>query len=266
MKLKLYQVDAFARGVFTGNPAAVVLLDAWLADECLQAVAAENNLSETAFLVGGGADWELRWFTPNTEVALCGHATLGAAHILFERIVGDSRELRFATRKSGTLVVERRDNSLAMDFPALVPKKVEAQPEVNAALGVAPASLWEASYSPEERDLLAVFDDVHAVASLTPDFPLLAKVPCRGIICTAPGADVDFVSRFFAPAVGVPEDPFTGSAHCILTPYWAERLEKEQLSACQISQRKGWAHCRHRGDRIELLGDAVTYLAGEIYV
>ncbi len=266
MKLKIYQVDAFARGAFTGNPAAVVPLEYWLDDNQLLAIAEENNLSETAFVIGEGEDWKLRWFTPSAEVALCGHATLGAAHAIFEFLERDVSELRFATRQSGTLIVERRGDCLAMNFPVLHPELIEMQADVTAALGAKPSALFAANYSPKERDLLAVFEHETDVAALAPDFAGIASIPTRGIICTAPGKDMDFVSRYFAPAVGVPEDPFTGSAHCILTPYWAERLTKEQLSACQISLRRGWATCTFAGERVELLGKATTFMTGQIFL
>lgn len=266
MKLKIYQVDAFARGAFTGNPAAVVPLKNWLDDDKLLAIAEENNLSETAFVIGEGEDWKLRWFTPAAEVALCGHATLAAAHAIFEFLERDVSELRFATRQSGTLIVARRDDGLALDFPSLPPEQIEMQADVTAALGAKPSALLAANYSPTERDLLAVFEQEADVVALAPDFAGIASIPTRGIICTAPGKDVDFVSRYFAPAVGVPEDPFTGSAHCILTAYWAERFAMKQLSACQISRRQGWATCTLVGDRVQLLGEATTFMTGQIYL
>lgn len=264
MKLPIYQIDAFSRGVFTGNPAAVVPLDDWLSDKDLLAIAEENNLSETAFVLGSEEDWDLRWFTPGAEVALCGHATLAAAHAIFEYLAKDASILRFSTRQSGRLTVEQRDGSLAMNFPALMPAQIESPPELVTALGAKPTSVWAAKYAADERDLLAVFDTEDDVANLHPDFAAIQKISARGIICTAAGSTTDFVSRYFAPAFGVPEDPFTGSAHCILTPYWATQLGTNELSACQISQRKGWATCTYSGDRVELYGQAVTYMVGEI--
>lgn len=266
MKLKIFQVDAFCKTVFTGNPAAVVPLERWLPDEKLLAIAEENNLSETAFVIGKGSDWELRWFTPGTEVALCGHATLGAAHAIFEHISQDQRILSFSTRQSGVLTVEKRDRGLAVSFPSIAPSQIETLPEVALALGAQPVSLWSANYSENERDLLAVFETEDEIAKLQPNFAGIQSLDTRGIICTATGKKTDFVSRFFAPAVGVPEDPFTGSAHCILTPYWANRLGKAELSACQISQRKGWATCSLNKNRVELSGKALTYLVGEIEI
>lgn len=266
MELKIFQVDAFAQGTFTGNPAAVVPLSSWLPDETLQAIAEENNLAETAFVIGQGDQWELRWFTPGAEVALCGHATLGAAHAIFEHLSKEADVLKFSTRQSGVLTVERTGDQLSMDFPALPPKQADELAEVSTALRSTPSSLWEAQYSETQRDLLAVFESEDDVANLAPDFGAIAKIPSRGVICTAPGSETDFVSRYFAPAVVVDEDPFTGSAHCIMTPYWVHRLGKKQLSACQISKRKGWATCKLKEDRVELVGRTVTFMTGNIYV
>lgn len=266
MKHPIFQVDAFCDSVFTGNPAAVVMLDAWLSDDRLLAIAEENNLSETAFVIGGKQDWELRWFTPKTEVALCGHATLAAGHALFENMCQGEHLLRFATRESGTLTVEKHEGVLSMNFPSLTPSEITPPKEIEIALGVRPLSVWSANYSANERDLLAVFETEQDVANLSPDFSVLQEVDTRGLICTAPGRTTDFVSRYFAPAAGVPEDPFTGSAHCILTPYWAAQFGKTDFSACQISARQGWAICRLQEDRVVLSGKAVTYMKGEIAI
>jgi PhzF family phenazine biosynthesis protein len=263
MRLPIYQVDAFAGAVFQGNPAAVVPLEAWLPDATLQAIAAENNLSETAFFIPGRNDpWPLRWFTPTVEVDLCGHATLASAHLVFSRLDPGRQQIAFATR-SGRLDVTRRGDRLELDFPAVRvqpvadPGKLEA---LAAALGARPGEVHAA------MDMMAVFRDEGEVAALRPDMARVAALGGRGLIVTAPGRASDFVSRFFGPAVGIPEDPVTGSAHCLLTPFWAARLGKPRLSARQISARGGELVCEDRGDRVGIAGRAVLYLEGSIYV
>ena len=261
MKFPLYQIDAFTSTVFSGNPAAVCLLDDWLKDEILQAIAAENNLSETAFLVKNDAGYDLRWFTPATEVALCGHATLAAAFLLFKQGVSTLTEIRFRTRKSGDLIVSRKDDLLEMDFPA---RPVHSRPMPSGlpeALGIQPLEVHGSA-----EDILVVLEDEREVLSVQPDFTALEKIDCRGIIVTARGNNSDFVSRFFAPRVGVPEDPVTGSAHCVLIPYWAERLAKSELHAFQVSKRGGELFCALSGDRVKIAGHAVLYLEGTITV
>lgn len=258
MKIRLFQVDAFARRVFEGNPAAVCPLEAWLPDELLQAIAEENNLSETAFFVPAGAGFELRWFTPLAEVDLCGHATLASAHVLFEELGHAEPVIRFATR-SGELRVERRNGLLAMDFPARPPLPCAVPSALVDGLGAQPAEVLAAD------DYVALFDDEAAVRALAPDMARLRQLGLRGVCVTAPGAGaVDFVSRFFAPGVGVPEDPVTGSAHCELAPYWAARLGKDRLQAQQVSRRGGDVACELRGDRVILAGGAVTFMQAEI--
>lgn len=271
MRLPLHQVDAFVTdGVFTGNPAAVVPLPDWLPDATLQAIAAENNLAETAFLLGTGTARELRWFTPAVEVALCGHATLASGHVVLDETGAD--EARFATRKSGTLIVRRSGDRLALRLPRLDPRPVEAPAGLADALGARPATALRAHYAADEWDELAVFDTEAEVAALHPDFAALARLgggagPARGVICTAPAAsDGDFVSRYFAPAAGIDEDPFTGSAHGVLVPYWAGRTGRDRLAARQISARGGAADCALDADGVTLTGAAVTYLRGEIEV
>lgn len=259
MNLRIYQVDAFADRLFGGNPAAVVPLASWLPDDLLQSIAGENNLSETAFFVPEGAGFQLRWFTPVREVALCGHATLAAAHVLFERMTYEGRVIRFETR-SGTLFVEKQDGHLAMDFPAEPPIPCAMVEALVLGLGQPPQALFAGT------DYLAVFDSETTVRALRPDQNLLAQLDRRGVIVTAPGDHVDFVSRFFAPKFGIPEDPVTGSAHCMLAPYWAEQLGKRTLAARQVSQRGGEITCIVRGDRVTLNGSAVIYLNGEIHV
>lgn len=259
MKLPIFQVDAFTDRVFAGNPAAVVLLQEWLPDEVLQDIAMENNLSETAFVVSLEGFFELRWFTPKLEVDLCGHATLATAHVIFGQGMANGNEVVFESA-SGTLAVRREGDLLAMDFPARPPRRIADDPGLSAALGAAPQELYEA------RDLLAVYGSQAEVEALQPDFAALAGLGAFAVIVTAPGDNCDFVSRFFAPAVGIPEDPVTGSAHCTLTPYWSARLGKLALHARQVSDRGGELHCKHRGDRVVLKGRAVGYLRGEIDV
>lgn len=259
MKLSLFQADAFTSTMFSGNPAAVCPLDEWISDSLMQQIAAENNLSETAFFVERENHFELRWFTPATEVDLCGHATLATAHIMFEELGYKQKALSFET-KSGTLMVEREGDKLKMDFPtddmpAVVPPEVLFQ-----GLGVRSDLVFATD------DYMVVLESEEAVAELNPNFRLLSEVNARGIIVTAPGDKVDFVSRFFAPQCGIDEDPVTGSAHTKLTPYWAQRLGKTELTARQISKRGGDLLCRYKGDRTEILGEAVTYLKGEITI
>jgi len=259
MKIPLYHVDAFTSRLFSGNPAAVCLLDAWLDDGKLQSIAAENNLSETAFLVENGGDVELRWFTPKMEVALCGHATLASAFVLFECKAWPSDSIRFLTRKSGALIVSRNGHLLEMDFPSRPPAVAGVPAGLTEALGLSPEAVFSSA-----EDMLVWMDSEKAVRQMSPDFKALKKIPCRGVIVTAPGDKSDFVSRFFAPRVGVDEDPVTGSAHCVLIPFWAERLGKNDLHALQVSTRGGELFCRHRGDRVVIAGQAVLYLEGNV--
>jgi PhzF family phenazine biosynthesis protein len=257
MKLRQFQVDAFARKLFEGNPAAVCPLETWLDDAVLQGIATENNLSETAFFVPSGQGYELRWFTPAAEVDLCGHATLATAFVLFERLGHVQPEIAFHTR-SGTLTVRQQDGLLVMDFPASMPEPCEAPRALVEGLGQPPAEVLAAA------DYVVVFDDEASIRNLQPDFGRLKQVRRRAVCVTAPGDEVDFVSRFFAPRVGIDEDPVTGSAHCQLTPYWAARLGKTKLRARQISRRGGEVLCELRGDRVLLAGSAVLFAEGTI--
>ena len=259
MSIPIYQVDAFTSHVFSGNPAAVCLLDEWLPDDALQSIGAENNLSETAFLVRANDGFELRWFTPVTEIELCGHATLASAFVLFDREGWRDERIRFHTRKSGTLTVTRRGGLLEMDFPARPTSSVDEPAGLCAALGVKPLEVLGSA-----EDILVLVDDEETVRPLAPDFTALSGVDCRGTIVSAPGRRSDFVSRFFAPKVGIPEDPVTGSAHCVLAPYWAGILKKNSLHALQISPRGGEVRCEHRGDRVLLAGRAVLYMQGTL--
>ena len=260
MRVPLYQVDAFTDRLFGGNPAAVCPLEAWLPDATMQAIAAENNLAETAFFVRDGEDCLLRWFTPAVEVDLCGHATLAAAHIIFRFLEPGRTEVRFRTLKAGTLTVTRAGDRLVMDFPSRPAIPVPPPPGLVEALGGTPREILRA------RDHLIVYDSAAEVAALAPDLAALARVDCWAAIVTAPGTDVDFVSRFFAPAQGVAEDPATGSSHCTLVPYWAKRLGKNELEARQLSRRIGSLRGTLDGDRVRLAGGAVLYLEGQITI
>ena len=264
MKLPLYQIDAFTDRVFGGNPAAVVPLDSWLPDATLQAIAAENNLAETAYFVPEGDGYRLRWFTPAVEVDLCGHATLASAHLIFQRLKPGTTNVRFQTR-SGLLQVNRSGEVLALDFPTRAPTKIDdagLAADLARALGATPDEVWKA------RDVMAVFKKASDVAALKPDFGAIARIDAWAVLVTAPGDSpgVDFVSRFFAPGHGIPEDPVTGSAHCELIPYWAKRLGKTKFSARQISARGGALECELRGERVSIAGKAVLYLEGTITV
>ncbi|RJR37250.1 MAG: PhzF family phenazine biosynthesis protein [Desulfobacteraceae bacterium] len=276
MKIPIYQIDAFASAVFSGNPAAVCILDSWLDDKVLQGIAAENNLSETAFLVRNREGFDLRWFTPATEVALCGHATLASAFVLFSCLGWKDELIRFRTRKSGELVVGRRGDLLEMDFPARPGHATDPPAALFEALGVEknpPRSISIKGGSSLPRamgvfgsaeDILVLLDSGKSVRELQPDFAALGKVECRGVIVTAKGDRSDFVSRFFAPRVGINEDPVTGSAHCVLIPYWAGVLGKKSLHALQVSRRGGELFCEDRGDRVRIAGRAVLYMEGKI--
>jgi PhzF family phenazine biosynthesis protein len=260
MKLPLYQVDAFASRVFAGNPAAVVPLESWLDDATLQRIAAENNLSETAFLVGGAGEYQIRWLTPTDEVDLCGHATLASAWIVFNRLEPGRREVAFRS-KSGPLRVSADGERLALDFPARPPEPADASRDaVASALGARPAALLAS------RDYLAVFESERDVRALRPDMAKTAALDRMAVIATAPGSDCDFVSRFFAPAVGVPEDPVTGSAHCTLVPYWSRLLGRKVLFGRQVSPRGGELWCEDRGERVSIAGCAALFLEGTIEV
>lgn len=249
-----YQVDAFASRPFEGNPAAVCVLDAWLDVSVMQSMAAENNLSETAFLVPQTDGYALRWFTPVAEVDLCGHATLAAAHVLFNEYHYDQPMVRFYTR-SGLLTVEKLGDSLSMNFPACQSTAVRVIPTaLLSGLGVEPVAVLAGD------DYMVILDNEATLRNLTPKFDVWLALDLRGVIVTAPGQDCDFVSRFFAPKLGVNEDPVTGSAHCQLTPYWGERVGKCSLQAKQVSQRGGSLGCQWQGDRIILSGSAITVM------
>ncbi len=260
MQIPLYQVDAFSGKLFHGNPAAICPLEKWLDDQAMQSIAAENNLAETAFYVPNGKGYHLRWFTPAVEVDLCGHATLASAHVIMSiRRETAEKQVRFQS-KSGELIVDREGDLYALDFPARPPSECAADPALAAALGATPKQVLGA------RDYLCVFDTEEEVRALAPNMEKLAAIDRFATIVTAPGRDCDFVSRFFAPAKGVPEDPVTGSAHCTLIPYWSQRLGKKKLHARQISKRGGELFCEDRGDRVKIAGRAVKFLEGVIEV
>ncbi len=259
MKIPIYQVDAFTDRLFTGNPAAVCPLDHWLEDYVMQQIALENNLSETAFLIPKDDAYAIRWFTPLAEVELCGHATLASAHVLFQHLSFKGNTIRLHSRFSGDLTVSRHDQLLTLDFP-----KDDLQPALPPeglieAIGKKPAEIWKG-----RTDYLLYYPAQEDIEELKPNFSLLEKTEARGIIVTAPGYECDFVSRFFAPAVGVNEDPVTGSAHTSLTPYWAHRLNQLEFEAQQISARGGLLKCKLSGDRVLISGQARTYMTGTI--
>jgi PhzF family phenazine biosynthesis protein len=261
MELKVYQVAAFTPEAFGGNPAAVVLLDEWIDDDVMQKIAAENNLSETAFLVPTGtSEWAIRWFTPEVEVSLCGHATLASAAVIRSQLGHEDWPITLSSA-SGPLKVDVSGDRFILDFPASPPVPVDPPDGLEAALG---APVKECLRGGEM--LMVVLDDESAVAALRPDFGKLAEIVEQGLIATAPGDTVDFVSRFFAPAIGIDEDPVTGSAHCVLTPYWAARLSKSELEARQISSRVGYLSCVDAGDRTLIAGSAVFFLSGTLII
>jgi PhzF family phenazine biosynthesis protein len=259
MKLRQFQVDAFASRAFEGNPAAVCPLDEWLPDAVLQSIAEENNLSETAFFVPSENGFHLRWFTPVSEVDFCGHATLATAHVLYDVLGYRKTPVVFGTR-SGEMTVERDNDLYAMNFPSQAPKPCAPPQALLAGIGACPTEVLAAA------DYMAVFENEAVVRSLQPDFSRLGELELRGVIATAPGEQCDFVSRFFAPRYGIDEDPVTGSAHCELTPYWSARLGKTVMQARQISRRGGDVLCQAAGDRVVLKGGAVTFMEGQIEV
>jgi PhzF family phenazine biosynthesis protein len=258
MKLQYFEVDAFASKPFKGNPAGICPLDRWLDDELMQNIAAENNLSETAFFVPRGDDYELRWFAPSVEIDLCGHATLASAFILFSELGCKGDKVRFYS-KSGPLEVSRNGDILTLDFPSRVPKPASIPDALIRGLGKKPVQILKA------RDYFALYESAEDVRTLNPDISLLGTLDEK-VIITAPGDDCDFVSRFFAPTAGVPEDPVTGSAHCTLIPYWSARLGKTKMFARQLSKRGGELFCELAGGRVLIGGKAVLYSRGQIEI
>ncbi len=261
MNLKIYQIDAFTDKVFGGNPAAVIPLREWLPDNMMLKIAMENNLSETAFFVAGNDGFHIRWFTPSVEVDLCGHATLAASHVLFQHLGWSQSTLEFNSRR-GKLTVSYENGIYLLDFPADVPEVVGADDNLLKCFDSKPSKILKGM-----ADYLMVFDDEEYVRHAKPNLSIIEKLEAEGVIITAPGAGkIDFVSRFFAPALGIPEDPVTGSAHTVLVPYWSTRLGKQRVNAQQVSQRGGELKCRLNRNRVEIGGKAVTFLVGEITV
>lgn len=259
MKIPIYQVDAFADKLFGGNPAAVCPLESWLSDETMQNIAEENNLSETAFFIKKGDAFEIRWFTPKVEIELAGHPTLATAHVIFNHLGYSGAQIKFIS-KGGELMAIKKEGLIWLDFPAFEAAAVRPPASLIDGLGQKPHQVLKG------RDFLAVFKSESEILSLKPDFAELEKVDCLGIIVTAQGDKCDFVSRFFAPRAGINEDPVTGSAHTLLTPYWAKQLHKKKLHAFQVSKRRGELFCEHLGSRVLIGGRSVTYLEGTIDV
>lgn len=259
MNLSIYQVDAFTNKPLSGNPAAVCPLNEWLPDDVMQKLAAENNLSETAFFVKKDDFYGLRWFTPTFEIDLCGHATLATAFVLFEMLKESANILNFQT-KSGLLTVEKEKDLLVLDFPVRKAESCEIPDNLIKAIGKTPIEVLKS------RDYLMVYESEDEIRQISPNFAELLKTGAHAVIVTAKGTDCDFVSRFFAPEVGVFEDPVTGSAHCTLIPYWAEKLCKEKFFARQISARGGELFCELKNDRVKIGGNATLYMKGKIYI
>jgi PhzF family phenazine biosynthesis protein len=261
MKIKMFQIDAFTDKVFKGNPAAVCILKDWLEDTIMQNIAQENNLSETAFITKSKKKYEIRWFTPKIEVDLCGHATLASGHVIFSYFDLKQKEITFINPHSGILKVKKMKNSLILDFPITQFKKTSIPPDLIKALDKKPKEMYKG-----KTDYMLIFDSQEEIEKLNPDFQLLSKIDALGIIVTAKGKDADFVSRFFAPRCGINEDPVTGSAHTLLTPYWTKILKKQDLVAYQLSKRGGILKCKINNNRVEITGNAVTYFIGEINI
>ena len=258
MKIPIFQVDAFTSKRFKGNPAAVCPLEKWIGTPMMQKIASENNLAETAFFVREDEGFHIRWFTPKVEVDLCGHATLAAAAVAFEKLGYSKDEIGFNS-KSGLLKVRKESDEYILDFPADKIVRLKEEKRIVKAIGSTPEEIWKG-----KEDHLLIYKSEQNIINISPDFNQLAKVSQRGVIVSAPGNNVDFVSRFFAPAAGINEDPVTGSAHTTLTTYWADRLKKQELNARQISARGGDLRCKNRGERIEIGGKVVFFLEGII--
>ncbi len=261
MKIKMYQVDAFTNKVFGGNPAAICLLDRWLPDEILQAIATENNLPETAYIIPKNDNYLLRWFTPTQEVDLCGHATLASAYVIFTHLKPSVNKITFHTL-SGLLIVEKHGSYMQMDFPALPFVPSEASSEIITGLKIKPLEVYRST------DYLVIVESVSQLSAIKPDLNLLAQLDLRGVIVSARGEDpeIDFVSRFFGPKLNIPEDPITGSAHCVLVPYWATKLNKITFQARQLSAKNIFLRCELKDNRVLLFGEATPYLEGYITV
>lgn len=260
MTFPIYQVDAFTSKLFSGNPAAVIPLEKWLADSVMQNIAAENNLAETAFFIKEGDGYHIRWMTPTVEVPLCGHATLASAYVIFNFIEKESNKIKFKS-KSGDLFIERKGDLLSLNFPSNMPRPTEIPKELYECFGRTPVEVLTTDFF-----LFVVFDSEEFIKTYEPKFDLIKKIHGDSVIITARGNDVDFVSRMFAPNSGIDEDPVTGSAHTVLTPYWSQKLGKKKLTARQISKRGGDLLCEDLDTRIKISGEAVLYLMGNIYL
>lgn len=260
-KYRIYQVDAFADKLFSGNPASVCPLSEWLDDEVMQKIAMENNLAETAFYVKRGERYEIRWFTPNVEVDLCGHATLASAFVLFQYENHQGGLIDFHSPRSGDLKVRKNAKGFTLDFPADEYHKISITENIKSCFDRKPVEAYKG-----KTDYMLVFDNEMDIANITPQLENIKKLNARGVIITAKGDEVDFVSRFFAPQSGINEDPVTGSAHTTMTPYWADKFYKNELSAIQLSDRRGYLQCRLKENRVEISGQAILYLAGEITI
>ena len=262
MELEIYKVDAFCQDIFSGNPAAVCPLEQWLDESLMQNIAAENNLAETAFYVPKGEQFEIRWFTPAVEVDLCGHATLAAAHVLFNHKNISQKTISFLSHRSGELRVSKDKDQLTLNFPADELNEIPVTEQMKSWFSIKPAEAFKG-----KTDYMLVFKSEDEISNLKPDFSVIENLTeARGVIASAKGKEVDFVSRFFAPQSGIAEDPVTGSAHTTLTPYWSEKLGKKELSALQLSARKGYLKCTNLGTRVEISGKAKTFLHGKIFV
>ena len=261
MRLSIFQVDAFTDKVFRGNPAAVCPLEDWLPDDVMQQIAIENSVAETAFFIPLDKGFEIRWFTPEIEMDLCGHATLAAAHVIARHLNPSLTSVKFQS-KSGTLTATISEKLITLDFPSRKPEPAEAPQVILDAFHHRPREVLKS------RDYVLVFEDEEVIRNLEPNQSILDQINLNpgGVIVTAPGKEVDFVSRFFTPQASIFEDPVTGSAHCSLIPYWSERLGKDQMIALQLSSRGGKLFCRHAGERVFISGEAVTYMEGYITI
>jgi PhzF family phenazine biosynthesis protein len=260
-KLKIFQVDAFTENLFSGNPAAVCILNEWLSDEIMQSIAAENNVAETAFIIPKNEDFEIRWFTPIVEVELCGHATLASGFVLFNCLNYSGNEITFYSKKSGVLKVSKQGKNLFLDFPTDNLYSGGEFERLKECIGIQPVEVFKG-----KTDYIAIVENENQVRNLSPNFAEITKLDARGLIVTAKGNEVDFVSRFFAPKCGINEDPVTGSAHTSLIPLWYKKLGKKEMIARQLSKRGGKIICSYNDDRCLIGGEAQLYLVGEIYI
>jgi PhzF family phenazine biosynthesis protein len=261
MRLKIYIVNAFAESTFGGNPAAVIYLREWLTEDLMQKIAAQNNIAETAYIIPQGDDYAIRWFTPAVEVALCGHATLASAHVFYDHLAYKEDKITFHSKSGPLHVSKRSDGKLTLDFPADNASETKSLPTIEDGLKVKPTAVYKGS-----TDYLVVLENQLSLEKLVPDFRIISQLKSRGIIATAKGDDVDFVSRCFFPQSGIDEDPVTGSAHTVLAPFWAGKLGKDKLSAIQLSKRKGYLECEIAGERVLISGNARTYLEGDVFI